>query len=656
MSVHFGAMGQLPFLRLLIPAISGILFCKYISPSLNLFSVGVIGLAIIFISFFTPTHKKYGLRWLFGLGLFLFLFSLSTQYYQYRSDQAAYNFPQTKTSYIGQILDLPQQKPRSIACEVQLTYPVDKKIMLYLEPDSNSQYLEPGEELLIWAHIQPFKNIGNPDEFDYKMYMHNKGFSGSAYTSSLDWSKTGRRNQSIKSKALRVRSKLLEIYKGFNLDDDAYSFISAITLGYKADLSDSLKDAFRASGTSHVLAVSGLHVGLIYIIIIFLFSFLSKRGKVFVIKQVLVLLCLWAYVFITGMPVSVVRAAIMLSLVSIGSILSRNGLTYNTLTVAAFLILIINPFYLFDVGFQLSFAAVLSILFFQPKLSELYIPKNKLVGYVWNLFTVSLSAQLGVFPLALYYFGTFPTYFFITNLLVLPFVAIIIYAAVLLIFLSLFSFLNIGFIDIIYNALAFFTQLLIKTVLQIVYFFESLPMSVLEGYHISSIQLFLIFAIIISLSLFLLHHRTNQLIALLATVFLLLFTHSLFHLKEPVNQFFAYNSYSTSDMGYMINGQKIALQENTNQIVAHPLATIVLLTENSFKSKESNQIVPVDYLIVASDNSFSVTELTSFFQPKEVVIDATIGRYAAAKMKNECEKLGIPCYDISNSGAFLVNF
>ena len=108
-------MGQLPFLRLLIPAISGILFCKYISPSLNLFSVGVIGLAIIFISFFTPTHKKYGLRWLFGLGLFLFLFSLSTQYYQYRSDQAAYNFPQTKTSYIGQILDLPQQKPRSIS-------------------------------------------------------------------------------------------------------------------------------------------------------------------------------------------------------------------------------------------------------------------------------------------------------------------------------------------------------------------------------------------------------------------------------------------------------------------------------------------------------------------------------------------------------------
>lgn len=649
-------MGQTPFLRILIPTVSGILFCKFISPSYNLFFVGIIGLAIILISFFVTKKKDYAFRWIFGVGFILFLFSLSTQFYQYRLEQISYNFPQIPVSYIGEVLDLPQQKPRSVACEVQLTYPVDKKIMLYLHSDSNSQTLVPGDELLVSVEVQPFKNLGNPDDFDYVGFMQNKGFSGSAYANSLSWLKTGRQSSSIKAKALRVRAKMLDVYKGFGLDHDAYSFISAITLGYKADLSDDLKDAFRASGTSHVLAVSGLHVGVIYIVIIFLFSFLGRRGKFFVIKQLLVLLCLWAYVFITGMPVSVVRAAIMLSLMCIGNMLNREGITYNTLAVAAFFILIINPFNLFDVGFQLSFAAVIAILFFQPKLSKLYNPKTKVVDYIWNLLMISLAAQLGVFPLVLYYFGTFPTYFFITNLLVLPFIAIIIYSAVLLTFLSLLSFLNLWLLQTLCNLVSIFIQFLIRTVLNVVYFFESLPMSVLEGCYISAFQVFLIFALIILLSQYVIRRHTRLLIGFLSTVALLLFIYSTSYLKKPDNYFAVYNSYNEPDMGYIIDGEKIAMPIDSNKIVAHPSATIVLLTENRFKSKESSQVFPVDYLIVVSENSFSVAELVTFFRPKQIIIDASIGRYTTAKMKKECDKLNVAYHDISNSGAFLVKF
>ena len=308
-------MGQIPFLRLLIPTVSGILFCKFISPSLNLFIVGVFSFVIIITSFFFNKRKVYSHRWIFGSGILLFLFTLSTQYYQYRLEQVSFDFPKGKTTYIGEVMDLPQQKTRSVACEVHLTYPIDKKVMLYFEPDSNSLHLNPGDELIVWAQIQPFRNLGNPDDFDYKGYMLGKGFSGSAYVGSINWSRTGRQSKSIRSKALRVRAKMLYLYKSFDLDDDAYSFISALTLGYKADLSDNLKEAFRASGTSHVLAVSGLHVGVIYLIIITFFSFLGKRGKTFSLKQLLVLLFLWGYVFVAGMPVSVVRAAIMLSLV-----------------------------------------------------------------------------------------------------------------------------------------------------------------------------------------------------------------------------------------------------------------------------------------------------------------------------------------------------
>ncbi len=649
-------MGQIPFLRLLIPTVSGILFCKFISPSLNLFIVGVFSFVIIITSFFLNKRKVYSHRWIFGSGILLFLFTLSTQYYQYRLEQVSFDFPKGKTTYIGEVMDLPQQKTRSVACEVHLTYPIDKKVMLYFEPDSNSLHLSPGDELIVWAQIQPFRNLGNPDDFDYKGYMLGKGFSGSAYVGSINWSRTGRESKSIRSKALRVRAKMLYLYKSFDLDDDAYSFISALTLGYKADLSDNLKEAFRASGTSHVLAVSGLHVGVIYLIIITFFSFLGKHGKTFILKQLLVLLFLWGYVFVAGMPVSVVRAAIMLSLVCIGSILNKNGLTYNTLAVAAFFILVINPFYLFDVGFQLSFAAVFSILFFQPKLSKLYTPKTKVVGYAWSLFTVSLAAQLGVFPLGLYYFGTFPTYFFITNLLVVPLIAVIFYSTALLIFISLLSFLNLGLVHLLHNVVIVFLKFLIKSVLQIVYFFESLPLSVLEGFSITALQVVLIFSIIFALAYYLLKRHAREMIIFLSSVAFLSFTYSFSYFKKPLNQFVVYNSYSNSDMGYVIDGQKLTLPVVTNQIIAHPYANIILLTDNCFKSKVSNEVVPVDLLILASDNSFSAKELVAFFEPKKIVIDATIGRYAAEKIKKECEKLHIPFHDISISGAFSVKF
>ncbi len=649
-------MGQTPFLRILIPVISGILFCKFISPSANLLFVGVIGLIIALASFFVPNKYVFTLRWLFGAGLMLFIFSLSTQFYQYRLAKVSYDLPHTTASYIGEIVDLPQQKKRSVACQVQLTYPADKKLILYLETDTNSLHLLPGDEIAVQAHVKPFKNLGNPDEFDYEQFMHNKGFVGSAYVSSINWTKTGHRSSSVRIKGLRIRAKILDIYKSFGLDNDAYSFISALTLGYKADLTDDMIGAFRASGTSHVLAVSGLHVGIIYIIITFFFSFLGKRGKANFIKHLLVLLFLWGYVFITGMPVSVLRAAVMLSLLSVGNMLNRKGLTYNTLAVAAFFTLIINPFYLFDVGFQLSFAAVISILFFQPKLSKLYAPKNKASEYIWGLSTVSFAAQLGVFPLVLYYFGTFPTYFFITNLIVLPLIGIIIYSAVSLAFLSLFSFLDHAFLQIISKLLLLFMQFFIKAILWVVSFFESLPMAVLEGHHISTLQLYLIYALLISLSLFIIRKHALLLISFLVSVTLLLIINSFSFYKQPFNQFVVYNSYSEPVMGYRINGEKIALSVYSNQAISHPSASIVLLTENSFKSKVSNLVLPVDFLILASDNSFSITELITFFQPKEVVVDASIGRLTAEKIKRECSKLNIAFHDISNSGVFSVNF
>ena len=649
-------MGQIPFIKVLIPVICGILLCQIISPLFNLALLSCIGLVIIFISFFTHKHKKYQTRYFFGLGYILFLFSITVQYCQYHIDKSIYTPPQTATSYIGNVIDLPQQKQRSIACQVQLTYPIAKKVVFYFEPDSNSHLLMPGDELLIHALIQPFKNLGNPDEFDYRRFMQRKGFSGSAYVGSTGWMKTGRYNSSLKVKALRLRVKMLDRYRAFDLDHDAYSFISALIMGHKYELSDELRNTFRTSGTSHILAVSGLHVGIIYAVIIFFFSFLGNRGWAYVLKQLLVLFCLWGYVLLTGMPVSVVRAAIMLSMMCIGSVINKKGLTYNTLAAAALFILLINPMYLFDVGFQLSFTSVVCILFFQPRLFNLFKPKNKLVAAIWTLFTLSLAAQVGVFPLVLYYFGTFPTYFFITNLLVLPFIAIIIYSTLLLTLLSLFSFLNLGFIQAIYKAISLVIQHLIHGVLYVVRFFESLPLSELRVYNLSLKQLCLLFVIILFLSLYLMHRKSSRLIALLVSVSLLLFTYTYSYINPKANQFVVYNSYHQPEIGYIINGKKSSLSVVCNQVIAHPSARIVLLSENKLNYHASNNPIPIDLLIVASDNSFSVTQLLTIFHPKQLVIDSSISSYSAKLLIKECELHHLSYHDISNSGALVVKF
>ena len=183
-----------------------------------------------------------------------------------------------------------------------------------MEKDAESSVLRPGDEILFQAKMQPFKNLGNPDDFDYVRFMKIKGFAGSAYVSAHRWMKTGKSIRSVYTLSQNLRAKALDFYKSFGLNPDEYAFIAALTLGYKSNLSNDLQEAFRASGTAHVLAVSGLHVGIIYLILNMFFSFLGNSGKKFVLKQLLIVLFLWGYAFIAGLPVSVVRAAIMLSI------------------------------------------------------------------------------------------------------------------------------------------------------------------------------------------------------------------------------------------------------------------------------------------------------------------------------------------------------
>lgn len=471
-------------------------------------------------SYLIVEEKQFRWRWLFGAGLVLFLISIGITTTDFSQQRSEFIFSNKVQVYEGIVSDTPQEKPRSTAYKVYLPNE-DKQIVCYFQRGNLEEMkLKPGDIFLFQGKIQPFRSMG---DFDYPRYMYNQGIVGSAYVSSQSWQETGESSFSFQYFALNCRQQIMDFYESLGFNNTEYTILSALTLGYQNDLSDDIKQGFRTTGTVHVLSVSGLHVGIIYIMVSFLLGFIRRGTKYYWVKPLFIIILLWAYAFITGLPTSVIRASAMLTAFCISEIIGRKSFSLNALYISAFFILLVSPFSFFDIGFQLSFMSVLSILYLQPRASALLKIKNKYLRNLWQMFTLSIVAQLATFPLCLYYFGTFPTYFFITNLLIVPLVTLITYAVGAIILAKVFG--------LVFPALSFYfyylpvklLQILVGVMTYLIHFFESLPFALIEGVKISLLDLGLLFTLIIGFLIFFLYKRSKGLIiGLLATLFLLL--------------------------------------------------------------------------------------------------------------------------------------
>lgn len=648
-------ISKIPFFRLLLPAIGAIAFSAHVAEIPFPAIICVVGAVVVGLSFLISEKRQFSYRWLFGAGISLFIFGLFGMLYQFRSAQTDFIFPEQPITCIGVVTDIPQEKARSFACNLKTTHPVEKNIVVYLQKDDQAAQLQPGNEIVFSAKVQPFKNFGNPDDFDYAQFMRNKGFSGSAYLSATNWKTTGRTELSLHVIAQRVRQSVLRFYKQFELDNDAYSFISALTIGYKQELSNEVKEAFRASGTSHVLAVSGLHVGIIYAILIYVFSFMGRIGKRYKIQQALIIIALWAFAFLAGFSPSVVRAAIMLSVACFAIASGKKGFTYNTLAIAAFFILTFNSFALFDVGFQMSFAAVLAILYFNPPLNRLLQPKTKIGKYFWGLFTVSIAAQIGVFPVTLYYFGSFPTYFLVANLLVVPLILIIICACIPMIIIVLLKQLDVALFDWTFRVFGWIFKSLINIALHIVYFIESLPFAQFTDRYISVFQMILLIIITISTFRFFVKRQAAHLIWILSCI--LLFSSSLIYekLSPETDKLMIFNTPNASDIGLYINKKRSYFDLPKNGFIPHSEKVILRLSENYFRQAESAKPFQADVLILSDDKSFSMRELSRVFSVKQLVLDSSVPPFTRNSLIKQCQTLQIPVHDVSQDGAYSIN-
>jgi competence protein ComEC len=430
---------QAPFFRFLLPFIAGIVWGFQVTTVPATTGIWICSALFILLCGLLRQGKGSGFtcrNWFYGLFLNLLLGMagiLVVSIHQFTPiDRAEYG------DFLVVVEDPPVEKENSIQAAVRIrAHNTDsswvaygENAIVYFRKDTLSRKVKQGDLLIVNTTLNPVQNEGNPYEFDYRGYLSKRLISRSAFVESGKWQYLDSYAQGpLRNLSNRIRIVLLDVYRRAGLQGNELAVASALVLGYKADLDDILRGAYSASGAMHVLAVSGLHVGIIYLIFSSLLNFIPFLRQKKWIKSLFLLCILWLYALVTGMPPSVMRAATMFSFIIAGEALRRRAYIYNSIAASAFLLLVINPALLYDVGFQLSYTAVAAIVFFHPKIYSLLSFNKWLPDQAWNLTCVSVAAQIGTAPLSLFYFHQFPTYFALTNFLVIPGAVAIIYGS-----------------------------------------------------------------------------------------------------------------------------------------------------------------------------------------------------------------------------------
>ncbi len=690
---------QVPFVRLTIALLAGIWWqSSFLQLPFHTLPLAFIFLSTYFLLLALPVAKKYNRQWMTGCCALLFLFFTGTTLIQQQTTASSLPMQELVTLY-AEISDAPVENERSIkllatveayADSNAVQHAVHEKIFLYVAPDSNFALPEAGTHIIVSTRLSPIPPPQNPAEFDYKNYLAGKQIFASAFIHSNEcqidhtrstWSK-------IRYFPLKVQQKALRTFEQSTVSGDEYAVLAALTLGNKQLLNDDLRTAYSSAGVMHLLAVSGLHVGIIMAVLGFMFSFLGKKrnGKIF--KNALIIFCLWFYAAIVGFSPSVTRATVMFTFVLLGQMSQRRISIYNSLAASAFFLCIINPLLLFDIGFQLSYGAVLSIVYFQPPLQRLWYIKNKFLNAIWGLATVSFAAQIGTLPITLLYFHQFPNYFLLANVSVITLTAFIVYTAVVFLAVSAVPYLS-DIVSHILNAMLWLLN-------HIVRFVEALPYSLTQHIYLNHRQAFLLLLIILSIALYMANRRRPYLWAAAYLFVIMLGIGSWHHAAQKEQEIFAvYNVKNTSFIHLISGHRNMALldrqrpskdyaynlnnyftEKGVRMVEYMPLDTLPLketFAGNTLIYKDfvvfRNQLIKIlqdekisrnttsietDYLVVTGKARMYPTNALHHYHPKQIILDASIPFYRAKQWTAAALVENIPLHNVREQGAFIL--
>lgn len=466
---------NIPLIRPATALISGIMAGSLFNFNLN-FLILVLLVAVVLL-LIASLFYSFRITLFFGAGIYI-LFAVAGiwrfQAYNRRPELF------TEGKYSATVLEILQEKPKSYQSVLKISaffrndsvFKTNEKVMVYFAKSEKASRLKPGEQIVFDKTPQPVENSIDLNGFDYAGYLERKRIYRQVYLPDSRWIESGMFTHNFLILAERTRLQMLEIFRNQDLGEKELNVLSALTLGYKRGLDPETKRVFSAAGAMHVLAVSGLHVGIVFMILSFFLSFLKKRKRGEIAYLLVMITSLWCFAFLTGLSPSVSRAAAMFTIVVIASVFKKSSNIYQSLVASAFVLLLLNPNNLFEVGFQLSYAAVFGIVFLQPRLNKIFTFRFRVSRYFWALLTTSVAAQIATFPLSAFYFNQFPTFFWVSNLVVIPAAGILIPLGISLLFF--------GGIPLIAVPLTKITGFVLQLVIQFLETVEKFPLSVLE--------------------------------------------------------------------------------------------------------------------------------------------------------------------------------
>lgn len=429
-----------PLLRLLISYIIGVVVADALYPYAGDWWLYCLGLCVASLLLLIVCGAKRGVALASGVLSLLFFVSLGAVGYGLSRQHACFAWPPHKMVYVARVLDAPQQRERSMLCAIRVEavddaaswQRVNRKVLAYMEPTAAVGSLQVGDAICFRGKVMPPRNFAEDRDFDYARYVVMQGAAGTVYLPERDWVKVAGGMLSVRERMMRFRDTLQEKYMRPLFDDEAFGVLSALTLGDKSSLDKAVRDAYTNAGAAHVLALSGMHVGVIYGMLSFVLHGLFRRRGMRWLRELVTIAVLWLFALMVGMSASVVRAVTMCTLYVVARwVADDTSSSLHVLSLTALLMLLVQPLYVFDVGFQLSFTAMLSILWLGPYMEIFYRRYDlcPVLTYFFGIVSISLVAQIGVLPLLLHHFGTFPSYFMVTNLVVVPLLSVVLLLA-----------------------------------------------------------------------------------------------------------------------------------------------------------------------------------------------------------------------------------
>ncbi|WP_422083422.1 ComEC/Rec2 family competence protein [Ulvibacterium sp.] len=547
------------------------------------------------------------------------------------------------------------------------TMEVSGKVLLALPRDSAQPTLRVDDELVMVSLLDPIGPPLNPYQFNYKRYMWGLGVYHQLTSSHNSFVLLENPSTTLYGTASRLRSRIISKLRKANFGEEELSIIQALLLGQRRDISESVYDNYKNAGAVHILAVSGLHIGILLVLLQFVLKPLERlpRGKT--VKLAVMVALLWGFAFLAGLSASVVRAVTMFSFVAYALYLNRPSNTFNILALSIlFILLVVDPKLLFQVGFQMSYAAVFAIVWIYPLLQQLWFPKNGLLRKVWQLLSVSIAAQLGVLPISLFYFHQFPGLFFVSNLLIVPFLGLILSSGIVIIFLALLNLLP-DFMVKIYDGLIGWMNSIIAWIAQQEAFIFT---------HISfdGVQLFLSYAIIVSGVLSLSRPNFKRILAFFIGVILFqswLF-YSVWQNREKEVLVLAHqtrNSILLHQTGTQLNvistdsSQTIRLvndyqvAERIKKVVYKELRNNYTLQKRKLWILDSLCVYPPteirpDYVVLTQSPKINLERFIDSIRPKMLIADGSNYRSYINRWKITCGKKKVPFHYTGEKGAY----